>query len=111
MDVGTSMMTSIAIGIGIDYAVHFLWHHGLPNQDQADEVMVESMNATGWGIVINALEVAVGFGLLAMGTIVPMRNVGILTASAMLVSAASTLILLPALVRWITPFLRRSRTV
>ena len=27
MDVGTSMMTSIAIGIGIDYAVHFIWHY------------------------------------------------------------------------------------
>ncbi|MED5465620.1 MAG: MMPL family transporter [Myxococcota bacterium] len=112
MDVGTSMMTSIAIGIGIDYAVHFLWHHGVPSRADADDVMVESMGATGWGIVINALEVAAGFAILAMGTIVPMRNVGVLTASAMVVSAAATLILVPALVRWATPFLsRRSRTI
>ena len=112
MDVGTSMMTSIAIGIGIDYAVHFLWHHGAPSAALADEVMVESMDATGWGIVINALEVAVGFGLLALGAIVPMRNVGILTACAMLVSAAATLILVPALVRWVLPiFSGRSQRV
>jgi predicted RND superfamily exporter protein len=112
MDVGTSMMTSIAIGIGIDYAVHFLWHHGVPSRADADDVMVESMGATGWGIVINALEVAAGFAILAMGTIVPMRNVGVLTASAMVVSAAATLILVPALVRWVTPLLsRRSKTI
>jgi predicted RND superfamily exporter protein len=61
------------------------------------------MKATGWGIVVNALEVAIGFALLALGNIVPMRNVGLLTAAAMLVSALATLILVPALLRWLGP--------
>ena len=103
MDVGTSMMTSIAIGIGIDYAVHFIWHYGKPGPGQADAALEDSMKATGWGIVVNALEVAIGFALLALGNIVPMRNVGLLTAAAMLVSALATLILVPALLRWLGP--------
>jgi len=103
MDVGTSMMTSIAIGIGIDYAVHFIWHYGTPAADEMDAALEDSMKATGWGIVVNALEVAIGFALLALGNIVPMRNVGLLTAAAMVVSALATLILVPALLRWLGP--------
>ncbi|MBT6178678.1 MAG: MMPL family transporter [Deltaproteobacteria bacterium] len=103
MDVGTSMMTSIAIGIGIDYAVHFIWHYGTPAANETNAALEDSMKATGWGIVVNALEVAIGFALLALGNIVPMRNVGLLTAAAMLVSAFATLILVPALLRWLGP--------
>ena len=103
MDVGTSMMTSIAIGIGIDYAVHFIWHYGTPAAHETNAALEDSMKATGWGIVVNALEVAIGFALLALGNIVPMRNVGLLTAAAMLVSAFATLILVPALLKWLGP--------
>ena len=111
MDVGTSMMTSIALGIGIDYAVHFIWHYGTPTAEEAPAALESSMQATGWGIVINALEVAIGFGLLALGSIVPMRNVGLLTALAMVVSALATLILIPSLLRWFGPiFSLRSST-
>jgi predicted RND superfamily exporter protein len=111
MDVGTSMMTSIALGIGIDYAVHFIWHYGTPTAEEAPASLQSSMQATGWGIVINALEVAIGFGLLALGNIVPMRNVGLLTALAMVVSALATLILIPGLLRWFGPiFSLRSST-
>lgn len=110
MDVGTSMIASIALGVGIDYAVHLVWRHGTPPPEEADAALEESLAATGWGIVINALEVTVGFGLLVFGTLVPTQNVGLLTAIAMLVSAASTLVLVPALVRWATPDKRQDAT-
>ena len=109
MDVGTSMIASIALGVGIDYAVHLVWRHGVPAPGAADAALVESLGATGWGIVINALEVTLGFGLLVFGTLVPTQNVGLLTAIAMMVSATSTLVLVPALVRWAVP-VKRSAT-
>ena len=99
MDVGTSMIAAIALGVGIDYAVHLLWRHGRPAPDEADEALESALGATGWGIVINALEVSAGLSLLAFGTIVPMRNFGLLTASAMIVSAVFTLLLVPVLAR------------
>ena len=110
MDVGTSMIASIALGVGIDYAVHLVWRHGTPAPEDADEALESSLAATGWGIVINALEVTVGFGLLVFGTLVPTQNVGLLTAIAMMVSAASTLVLVPALVRWAAPGNRERAT-
>ncbi len=108
MNVGTSMIASIAMGVGIDYAVHLVWRHGVPAPEEADAALTDSLTATGWGIVINALEVTVGFGLLVFGTLVPTQNVGLLTAVAMTVSAASTLVLVPALVQWVAP--RRNDT-
>lgn len=99
MDVGTSMISSIALGTGIDYAVHLLWRHGVHSGSAADAALSESLSATGWGIVVNALEVAAGFGLMILGTIVPMRNFGLLTATAMVVSAVVTLAILLPLVR------------
>jgi len=99
MDVGTSMIASIALGVGIDYAVHLVWKYGVPNKSEEKNVLHNTLESTGWGIVINALEVTVGFGLLAMGTVVPMQNFGLLTALAMMVSALATLALIPLLVR------------
>ena len=83
--------------------MHFIWHYGTPAPGETDAALEGSMKATGWGIVVNALEVAIGFALLALGNIVPMCNVGLLTAAAMLVSAFATLILVPALLRWLGP--------
>jgi predicted RND superfamily exporter protein len=95
------MISSIALGVGIDYAVHLVWSHGVVPPERSDEALVGSLSETGWGIVINALEVSVGFGLLMLGTIVPMQNFGMLTALAMLVSATASLLLRPMLVRWV----------
>ena len=78
MDVGTSMIASIALGVGIDYAVHLVWKYGSPAPGQEASALNDALDSTGWGIVINALEVTVGFGLLALGTVVPMQHFGIL---------------------------------
>ena len=101
MDVGTSMIASIALGVGIDYAVHLVWRHGVPKEGEEKKALTDSLETTGWGIVTNALEVTAGFGLLALGTVVPMRHFGLLTALAMIVSALGTLALIPLLTRWV----------
>ena len=70
--------------------------------EEEEEALDGTLQTTGWGIIINALEVTVGFGLLALGTVVPMQNFGLLTALAMMVSALATLGLIPLLVRGVT---------
>ena len=96
MNVGTSMMTSIALGIGIDYAVHMMWR--LQRLDSPQDDM--ALRVVSWGIVVNALEVAAGFSLLMLASMRPMQQVGGLTALAMLLSAVCTLALLPV---WMRP--------
>ncbi len=99
LDVGTSMIASISLGVGIDYAVHLLWRHGIVPPPRAPAALEAAMGDVGWGIIINALEVAGGFALLTLGRLVPMVAFGQLTALAMLVSATATLLLMPALAR------------
>ncbi|MDX9719175.1 MAG: MMPL family transporter [Myxococcota bacterium] len=110
MDVGTSMIAGIALGVGIDYAVHFLWNFGLPAKDEAQDALQKTLGATGWGIVINALEVGLGLSVLVFGTVLPMKNFGLLTGAAMLISAICTLTLLPGLTRALASRLATKRT-
>ena len=109
LDIGMSMIAAIAVGVGIDYAVHLLWKHGVPAPGQEDEALSTSLRATGWGIIINTLAVTVGFAVLTASSVVPMRKFGVLTAACMLVSAVGTLLLVPALARWVAPAVRRDR--
>ena len=110
IDIGTSMISAIAVGVGIDYAVHLLWKHGVPAEGEEDAALVSSLHATGWGIIINTLAVTVGFAVLLASTAVPMRRFGVLTAACMVVSAVATLLLIPALTRRVAPaVLRRWR--
>ncbi|GMV40211.1 MAG: hypothetical protein AMXMBFR64_19270 [Myxococcales bacterium] len=107
VDIGTSMISAIAVGVGIDYAVHLLWKHEVPDPAGEEAALAASLRATGWGIIINTLAVTVGFAVLLASTVVPMRRFGILTAACMVVSAVGTLLLVPALTRWVAPAVRR----
>jgi len=99
LDIGTSMLASLIIGAGVDYAVHFLsaWYA------REDEPLVQAvMRATarvGPAVWTNAVMVAVGFFVLTLGEARPLKNVGGLTAAAMIVAAAVTFLVIPILAR------------
>ena len=93
LDLGSSMLASIALGVGIDYAIHFLWRY-------RESDMAGAMQSTGRAILINALEITAGFVVLAFATIVPVSRFGILIAVTLLVAAVASLVLLPALLTW-----------
>lgn len=104
MDVGSSMIAAISLSVGIDYACHLIWKFGRPgaapqDQQKSSDHMLET---TGWGIVINALEVGLALSVLYMGELLPMRNFGVLTGLAMIVSALASLTLLSGLLRFAT---------
>ncbi|HHH30218.1 MAG TPA: hypothetical protein ENK57_18015, partial [Polyangiaceae bacterium] len=96
LDIGTSMLASIIIGAGVDYAVHLLaaW--------RADEGSTAAGNAAehaGPAIWTNAIMVSAGFFVLTLGDAKPLENVGGLTSAAMLVAAMATFVAIPALAR------------
>ncbi len=93
LDIGSSMLASIALGVGIDYAIHFLWRYRKSDLEGA-------MRNTGRAIVINAAEITAGFVVLVAATIVPMSNFGLLTAETLLTAAVATLVLMPAMIGW-----------
>ena len=95
LDIGTSMLASIIIGAGVDYAVHLLaaWRGG----NDGERTARLAAEHAGPAIATNALMVAAGFFVLTLGQARPLQNVGGLTAAAMLVAAVVTFLLLAAL--------------
>ncbi len=96
LDIGTSMLASLIIGAGVDYAVHLLsaWQ----GNDVAD-AGEQATRSTAVSIWANALMVAAGFFVLTLGDARPLQNVGGLTAAAMLVAGLTTFVAIPALAR------------
>lgn len=96
LDIGTSMLGSIIIGAGVDYAVHLMaaWRGA-----DVDAALKHAVLHTAPAIWTNALMVAAGFFILTLGDAKPLQNVGGLTAVAMLVAAVATFAAIPVLAR------------
>jgi len=99
LDVATTMISSITIGIGVDYSIHYLSRyrselgHGLSKQD----ALQISSTSTGKGIFFNALTLMLGFGILVFSTFKAIAVFGMLVSLTMLVAATCALTLLPAI--------------
>ncbi len=100
LDVVTVLIGSVAVGIGIDYTIHFLarFQKEFRNGTSERDALRVTMETTGKAIIINASAVALGFLVLVLGDIVPMQRFGFLIAVTMVVSALAAITLLPALV-------------
>ena len=97
----TALISSIAIGIGVDYAIHLIEHYLLKRREglSIKETVNETIIHTGKAIVFNAIAVMGGFIILTFSVFPPNRQVGALIALNMVVSAAMTLtVLLVAIV-------------
>ncbi len=97
LDIGTSMLASLVIGAGVDYAVHLLSAWEARPAEPPAAGAVRGAARAGAAIWTNALAVALGFFVLTLGEARPLRNVGGLTAAAMLIAAGCTFVLLPLL--------------
>lgn len=110
LDVATVLVGSIALGIGIDYSIHFtnrfknefkiIQNNNSLNGDNGMiqlKVLDRTLETTGRAIVINALTVTLGFLVLVFAQLVPLQRFGALVAVIMLGSAAGSLIFLPSL--------------
>jgi predicted RND superfamily exporter protein len=96
LDIITSLLAALAIGIGVDYAIHFLsalQRHN--NLDKIEESLQQVMNTTGKAIVINAVSVILGFIGLIFSRFMPIRQLGILFCVSMLFAGLSSLTVLP----------------
>lgn len=99
IDDATMMIASIAIGIGIDYTLHFITRFKTEFQAGSTELEAidKTLETTGVAIFINAVAVSMGFLILLLSNIVPAQRFGWLTAVTMLVSSFTAVTVLPAL--------------
>ena len=110
LDLMTLMVSSIAIGIGVDYSIHFIarLRHEIRRNADPRRAAEETIRTTGRSIIYNALTVALGFFVLVFASFKGIRFFGIQIAITMAVSALSAISIIPAiLIEWQPGFLQR----
>jgi predicted RND superfamily exporter protein len=108
LDMSTLMISSIAIGIGIDYAIHFIERFRKEYRKDRDErrALEATVHSTGRGIAFNAIALALGFGVLLFSSFKGTSNFGLMVAATMVISALAAFTTIPAiLVLWKPKFL------
>jgi hypothetical protein len=99
LDMGTIMLGSIAIGIGIDYVIHFLSRFRLEIQEGQGPMAAyeRTLRTAGKGIVYNALALMLGFAVLLVSSFKGLVNFGFLIMLTMLIASVSSLTVVPAI--------------
>jgi len=89
----TALISSIAIGIGIDYAVHFIDRYRIYAESTGDKKITiqHTMYHSGRAILFNAIVVIAGFMVLMASVFPPNRTLGGLISLNMLTSFIGTL--------------------
>ncbi|RCW47659.1 MULTISPECIES: RND family transporter [unclassified Halanaerobium] len=105
LDVGTAMVASIAIGIGVDYTIHFLhtYYAERRGEDDLYTVTKKTLSSTGKAIIFNAISVAAGFLVLLFSNFYPLVYLGFLIAVTMFTSSIASLTILPLLLNIFKP--------
>lgn len=89
----TALLSSIAIGIGIDYAVHFIEQYRNNSLEMTDKLMIaqKTMAHSGRAITYNAIVVIAGFLVLLFSVFPPNRELGALVSLNMFTSFIGTI--------------------
>ena len=98
-NMGTALMVVLTIGIGVDYTIH-LTHRFLEEHEEAGQVVDgirNAMTTTGGALLASALTTALGLLALLFSPLVPMQELGILAAVAILFGLIATFTVLPSL--------------
>jgi predicted RND superfamily exporter protein len=117
LNVVTAMLSSIMIGVGVDYTVHFLWRYRDERRSgqDAEQAARLALTTVGRGIVFNALAVVLGFSVLAFSNFLPVQYFGFLVVVSISVCMLAAMVLMPPLMVWLDPRFARptaeSRTV
>jgi uncharacterized protein len=99
LDIGTAMLASLILGAGVDYAVHLASAWRAEKGETLHAAAVRAAKHSGPAIWTNAITVCAGFFVLTLGEAKPLKNVGGLTAAAMIVAALATFLAIPVLAR------------
>lgn len=100
LDVTTIMVSSVAIGVGVDDAIHFLIQYRnqlgkYPNDIR--KVLFYTFKITGRPIVLTTISIVAGMLVLVLASFLPIGYFGILVSLALVGALIGTLVFLPAI--------------
>ncbi len=100
-DMPIAVCSSLALGLSVDFAIHFVERFRCKYAELGDlnQVTAYMFGAPARAVARNGLVIVVGFLPLTLATLTPYVTVGAFFAALMTVSAITTLVLLPALMK------------
>lgn len=107
----TALLSSIAIGIGIDYAVHFVEQYRL-NAEKGFSLLQTAQNTmyhSGRAISFNAIVVIAGFMVLLFSVFPPNRELGALISLNMFTSFLGTLTIMLVILNYSKVFFKKKK--
>ncbi len=94
----TALLSSIMIGAGIDYTIHFLWRYREEKKiSDTKQAISNTLKTTGRGIIFNALSVIIGFIVLLFSNFLPVSFFGFLVIVSITTCLIGAIFILPAI--------------
>jgi len=98
LDIATTLISSIAIGIGVDDSIHYIIRHVRERRNGAPDDMAAMLNTirtSGRAIFYTSLALVMGFSVLLVASFKPVVYFGGLTALTMINTTLGALFILP----------------
>ncbi len=110
LDLMTITISAIAIGIGVDNAIHYIHRFKAEFQKDKDYLatMYRSHGSIGLAMFYTSITVTLGFLILALSNFIPSIYFGVFTAIAMLSALLANLTLLPKLILIFKPKIKKA---
>ena len=102
INVATALIASLAVGIGIDYTIHFI-DAFKREYAEGGGYLYRTFAGAGKAILINAVSVGASFGVLALSRFRVMAQFGGRVALSMAISAVVSLTVIPVLLTTVKP--------
>lgn len=111
LDLVTSIIASVAVGVGIDYTIHFMttYKEERAKTNDLEEVTKQTFIKSGHGIITNALAVGFGFLVLCFSKFVVLRYIGVLVAIVMFTSSFLAMTIIPGVLNEFNPKFMKSK--
>lgn len=99
LNIITALLSSISIGLGVDFSIHLFWRIRREMQQHNDSAIAisKAIKGVGRGISINAFSVMIGFSVLFISAFPFIRSFALLIILSLFFCLISALILIPAI--------------
>ncbi|HEU4833684.1 MAG TPA: MMPL family transporter [Pyrinomonadaceae bacterium] len=101
LGIANSMFAGIALGIGLDFSIHLTtaFRQRLRQGMAAGEALRRTLELTGPAVCVSAASITAGFSVLMLSEIAPNVQLGVMICLCLLTCAATTLLLIPSLIK------------
>lgn len=105
LDISTALLSSIMIGVGVDYTIHFIWRYKVERRfiDDPRKAIQRTIETTGRGIFFNAMSVIIGFFVLFLSSFPPIRFFGFLVIISIAACLSGAFLVIPGLLVTLRP--------